>query len=33
MPASVLFDTVASREYLKARRWYAARADCGCIRR
>ena len=26
MPASVLFDTSASREYLKARRWYAARA-------
>ena len=26
MPASVIFDTVASREYLKARRWYAARA-------
>lgn len=26
MPASVVFDTSASREYLKARRWYAARA-------
>jgi plasmid stabilization system protein ParE len=26
MPASVIFDASASREYLKARRWYAARA-------
>jgi toxin ParE1/3/4 len=26
MPASVVFDKSASREYLKARRWYAARA-------
>ena len=26
MPTSVFFDTSASREYLKARRWYAARA-------
>lgn len=26
MPASVVFDISASREYLKARRWYAARA-------
>ena len=26
MPASVVFDTSASREYLKALRWYAARA-------
>ena len=27
MPTSVVFDTSASREYLKARRWYAARAS------
>ena len=27
MPAEVIFDRLASREYLKARRWYAARAD------
>ena len=27
MPAEVIFDRMASREYLKARRWYAARAD------
>ena len=27
MPAKVIFDRLASREYLKARRWYAARAD------
>ncbi len=26
MPAEVIFDRMASREYLKARRWYAARA-------
>ena len=26
MPASVIFDILASREYFKARRWYAARA-------
>ena len=26
MPASVIFDPSASREYLKARRWYAARS-------
>lgn len=26
MPASVVFDMSASREFLKARRWYAARA-------
>ena len=27
MPTEVIFDRLASREYLKARRWYAARAD------
>lgn len=27
MSAEVIFDRMASREYLKARRWYAAQAD------
>ena len=27
MSAEVIFDRLAGREYLKARRWYAARAD------
>ncbi len=27
MPTEVIFDRLASRESLKARRWYAARAD------
>ena len=26
MPAELIFDRMASREYLKARRWFAARA-------
>lgn len=27
MPSEVIFDRMASREYLRARRWYASRAD------